>query len=229
MKQPRPESVLFLPPDLEALKRYIVPLNTEFTSLPVPGDGGWKIIRKDYRPAQRELRRLVQAWFDSGPNVKRLFDSEPTLTEAARHFQASIVATDGPTARLIYLTVPESTPIGPRSIALGLFLDFLLSPFNTRLGGPCAHCNQYFIKKNRRQKVYCSQRCGLRHTALTVNRNRRAKEHREMLEKAQESIARWAKSRVRADWKNSVSKDTMISKNWLTRRVKDGELVEPVR
>jgi hypothetical protein len=78
-------------------------------------------------------------------------------------------------------------------------------------------------------KVYCSQRCGLRHTALVVNRKRRAREHNERLETARRSAAKWAKSRARVDWKDWISKETRITKNWLTRRVKDGELIEPVK
>ena len=36
-----------------------------------------KKIGGDYRPIQKELRRLVQAWIRSGPNVSRLLDADP--------------------------------------------------------------------------------------------------------------------------------------------------------
>lgn len=233
MKRPASESVLLLPPDIEKLEGFVKPLNTEFFGLVMPNlplDGRWKVIKKDYRPVQQELRRLVQAWRDSGPNVSKLFEADPILAEAAGHFRAMMIPTTGPTARLLYLTVPEDMdPIAPHTLPLSLFLDFLLNPFNTRLGGPCARCGRYFIRKNLRHKIYCSQRCGLRHTAMAVNRKRRAAEHGEKLHRARESAARWAKSRTRTDWKDWVSRDTTISKNWLTRAARNAELVVPTK
>lgn len=133
-------------------------------------------------------------------------------------------------ARLFYLTAPESmNPIDPVTIAIGLFLDFLLNPLNTRLGGPCLNCGKYFVKENDQHRVYCSRHCGLRHTALAVNRRRRAREHDERLQIARKSAAEWAKSRSQVHCKEWVSGHTGISKNWLTRRLKSGELSEPVR
>lgn len=233
MKPSDADSILLIPSDLEKLERFVEPLNTEFFRLRMPNipfEGRWNTIKKDYRPVQRELRRLVQAWRDSGPNIRRLFETDPVLADAARRFPSHMIATEGPTARLVYVTVPENmNPGEPLEIALGLFLDFLLNPFNVRLGGPCAHCGKYFLRKNKRHGRYCTERCGQRQTALAVNRKRRAREYAEKLQSAQESTARWAKSRARTDWKEWVAKETTISKNWLTRAVGIGELSVPTK
>lgn len=230
MKRTRFESVLLAQPNMDRLKDFLLALNSRSFGFDLPPDRSWKIVRNSSHTVQRELRLLVQAWFDSGPNVKALFRSNAVLASAAQDLRAVIVANEGPTARLKIETIPVSmNAVEPLTIAHSLFLDFLLNPFNTRLGGPCAHCNQYFIRNDLRQKVYCSKRCGRKHTALEVNRNRRAREHRDKLEKAQISIAKWVKARTRADWKDWVSKDPTISKNWLTRRVNSDELIEPIR
>jgi hypothetical protein len=231
MNRPGLESVLLLPPDLERLKRFVHPLNTEFSWTLSPIDGRLQRVPVDYRPVQQELRRLVQAWFESGPNVSKLFAADPVLARAALHFPAHIVATDGATARLLYVTVPDSrNPGEPLTIALGLFLSFLLNPFNTRLRGPCAQCGKYFVMKNKRQKVYCSTRCGRTATSLAVNRKRRAREHNERLQTARKSISKWLKStRTPIGWKEWVHRETRISKHWLTRAVRNGELKESIK
>ncbi len=230
MKRSTSGSVLLITPDLEGLRRFVEPLNTEFFRFPVPTASGWQGVLKDYRPTQRELRRLVEAWRSSGPNVEKLLQSDSVLAKAAQKFSAGLIPTKGPTARLFYLPVSESLdPADPTTTALGLFLDFLLNPFNTQLGGPCLKCGKYFVKENRRHRVYCSKRCGLRHTALEVNRKRRADDHAAKLRIVRDSILRWTRSRTQMDWKDWVLLETRISKNWLTRRLKSGELSEPVK
>ena len=131
----------------------------------------------DYRPTQTELYRLIVAWRASGPNVTKLFENEKDLAIAAWNVQSSLIATRGPCAKLICTPAPQNMrPDEPRFIAFGLFLSFLLNPFNERLGGPCTRCGEYYVKKNNRKaSSYCSPKCGSRFTSqLTNRRNRQA-------------------------------------------------------
>jgi hypothetical protein len=229
MARSKQESVLASVPDMEALKRFILLLNIE-EYWPASLIEGRQKVGGDYRPVQKELRRLVREWFNSGPNVSKLLDADPMVDRAARDFRPHFVPTKRGTARLAYLTVPEYLPqVKPLEIALGLFLNFLINLNNERLGGPCKHCGNYYVKNTKRQVEYCSERCGHKHTSQTVIRKNRQQEHKENLEKAKRSSVMWAKNKRSKDWKEWVSNDTQISKHWLTRAVRKGELVVPVK
>jgi hypothetical protein len=116
----------------------------------------------------------------------------------------------------------------PRRIALGNFIDFLLNPFNEKLGGPCKRCGKYYVKRTKRQAVYCSKRCGRRQTALSASRKRRKQEHLDRLKLAKQMVLGWVKTNKSQSWKEWIhSREPTISKNWLTRAVRKGELVEP--
>lgn len=224
------DSVLFLAPDIETLKMFVGALNTDFYYFPIPINGGWQRHKGDYRPVKRELRRLVQAWFDSGPNVAKLFSGDPELALAAMHCRLLLIPTKTSRAKVMCVTVPEKMPPGePLEIALGLFLGFLIDPYNERLSGPCKHCDKFYVKKTKRQIVYCSKRCGLNHTSQSVLRKRRLREHLATLKKAERFATRWAAARTSKDWKSWVNKEALISKNFLTRAVRKGELTEPVK
>ncbi len=224
------EPVLLLTPDAETLKMFVGALNTDFFYLPIPVRGGWQRIKGDYRPVQRELCRLVQGWFESGPNVVKLFSADPVLAQAALQCRAHLIATKTGRAQILCTTVPENMRPGePLEIALGLFFGFLINPYNERLGGPCKHCGKYYVKRTKRQIVYCSKQCGLKHTSRTALQKQRQQEHLYKLSEARRSAAKWAKTKTSKDWKEWVSKDALISKNFLTRAVRNGELVEPVK
>jgi hypothetical protein len=227
----RKQSILLFAPDLEELKGFTEPLNTEFFWFRSPAKGGSERVLIDYRPVQKELRRLVRAWFDSGPNVIKLLESDPILAREARRFRAQLIPTSAGHAKLDYLTAPEKmNPAEPLATALGLFLDFLLNPFNERLGGPCAYCGKYYVKKTERKKtVYCSERCGHRVTSRLANKERRDREHNEQLELAKRWTLKWLNAKTATPWKEWVSRRTRIKKHWLTRAVRNGELVEPVK
>jgi hypothetical protein len=231
MTKSKQESILLFAPDLEDLKGFIEPLNTDGFWYRSPVEGGRERVWIDYRPVRRELRRLIQAWFDSGPNVAKLLSADPVLAREARRFRAELFPTETGRAKLMYLTAPEKMdPAEPLATALGLFLDFLLNPFNEQLGGPCAHCGKYYVKKTERKRtVYCSERCGHRVTSRLANKDRRDREHKEQLELAKRWTMKWLDVKTALPWKDWVSNRTHIKKHWLTRAVKRGELVEPVK
>ena len=221
----RQDPILIAPSDAIALIKFVKALNAESVEIDVPKEGGSEKLKIDNRPVRRELRRFVRAWFESGPNVERLFSNDLILGKAALEIPARILATQGAGARVTFAT--SRNDISPRGFALGLFFDFLFNPLNEKLGGPCKHCGIYYVKKTGRQLVYCSQRCGLRHTAISATRGRRAQEHLDGLEIAKRLTVEWIETSKSIPWKEWVhSRQPTISKNWLTRAVRKGELVE---
>jgi hypothetical protein len=229
MAKKKQEPIIFFFSGLDALKRFVQLLNTiDYWSASLIE--GRQKIGGDYRPIQKELHRLVQAWFRSGPNVQKLLDANPMLDQKAREFRPNFVPTKGRTARFAYLVTPEySSTANPLEIALGCFLSFLLNPYNDNLGGPCKYCGKYYVKNTKRQTVYCSQRCGLKQSSKNAIRKSRDRDRQRNLEKAKHFMEEWATTRTTKDWKVWVSGRAQISKNWLTRAVQNGELVEPVK
>jgi hypothetical protein len=226
------ESVLLFTPDLEQVKGFVHRLNTkEFQFLSPDKDGARRWVSKDYRPVQAELHRLVSAWSQSGPNVSKLLAREPILARASQRFQAHLVPTNTGVAKLTYTPVSETlNPVEPLTTALGLFIGFLLNPYNKRLSGPCAYCGQYFVKETQRKKtVYCSEVCGHRVTSRIANQKERERVHVEQLQRVDKSLAEWSVAITGKDWKDWVHVDTQISKNWLTRANKRGEISVPVK
>jgi len=225
-----PVPVLAGAPSLATLERFVQLLNMEDY-----WSASWIESRKkiggDYRPIQRELRRLVGAWFRSGPDVRALLNADPKLDEETRKFRPFFIPTRGATARLAYLAVQEYSPQAkPVEVALGLFLPFLLNPYNEKLGGPCKHCGNYFAKKTERKiSVYCSEKCGHRLTSRLANKHRRERGHERKLERANRWILRWCNTKTAIPWKEWVSNQAQIKKHWLTMAVRNGELVEPAK
>jgi hypothetical protein len=229
MAKRKPEAIIFHISGLDAVKRFVQLLNTEDYWSASLIEGRRK-IGGDYRPIQKELRRLVQAWFRSGPNVQKLLGANPMLDQEARKFRPHFIPTKGRTAALAFLVTPEySSTADPLEIALAHFLAFLLNPHNEKLGGPCKHCGRYYLKNTKRQNVYCTQRCGLKQSSQNAIDKSRKREYEKKLLKAKLSMEEWAAMKTTKDWKVWVSGRAFISKNWLTRAVKKGELVEPAQ
>jgi hypothetical protein len=124
---------------------------------------------------------------------------------------------------------PEySTEAKPVEVALGLFLRFLINPFNEKLGGPCRHCGNFYVRKTERKKsVYCSEKCAHRQTSLRANEARRGREQEKGLQRVERAIAKWLAERTSKPWKEWVSNETPYKKHWLTRAVRNKELIEP--
>ena len=218
-------------PTLDTLKMFVDALNTDFFTFISPGKDGWKKVRGDYRAVNKELRRLVQAWFDSGPNVEKLWSEDPALARLPHIVRAYMFPSKGSRAYLTYMDGPETglSPGNPLEIALGLFFLFLLNPYNEKLGGPCKRCWKYYVKKTERQIVYCSKGCGRKHTSKVFIQKQRQQEHLETIEKAKQYLAKWASTNTRKGWKEWVSDNTLVSKHWLSRYERNGEIVVPVK
>ena len=166
----------------------------------------------------------------SGPNVCRLFDANPIVSQKALDFRPHFTPTPGSTARLAYLAAVEySEHTSAREIAVELFLRFLLNPYNEKLGGPCKYCDKYFVKKTKRQTVYCSELCGQRFTSRKALEDSRKRETARKIKETKQSIIEWLDKGEGKEWKVWVSRRTRITKNWLTRATKNDLIKEPVK
>jgi hypothetical protein len=175
------------------------------------------------------LRQLIKAWYDSGPNLEKMLQQDRELAHRVqRDWKVFLVPTKSGGAFLAFSpSAYESGLHRGEAIALHIFMNFLIHPQWERLGGPCARCDLYYIKKTRRQKVYCSKRCGRVSTAAAATRKALDHQKMEKLECAEGAIRLWEKGARQQPWKEFVSKRCGITPRFLTRAVNDRRLSEP--
>jgi hypothetical protein len=231
MARAHPDSILLMPPGLPELRGFVNGLNTKGLRFLVPSPKGKQWVDVDLALVNAELHRLVHAWFKSGPNTRKLFATNPSLVLKARSFRTELIPTNTGCVQLIYGDTAENMgPREPVDIAQSAFLRFLLNPYNKMLAGPCANCGGFFMKTTRRKKaVYCSAECGRRVTSRLANELRRRRDYEKQLSKAQHWVERWQSTTASKPWKDWVASYARISKHWLTRAVRTGQLAEPVR
>lgn len=177
----------------------------------------------------RSLRTLVGKWKASGPNIEKLKQQDPVLWERIELVTVSIKPTASGQVLIEPVGIPRENQglSNDEGLLFGFFLMLLMNPLWKKLGGPCARCQKYFVKRSQRQKVYCSKRCGPLETSIAINRKRRKSEHQDKLSKVTRWIAQWENSRSKRDWKDWVSSKSGISRHFLTRAVGKGEIREP--
>jgi len=179
------------------------------------------------------LREIVEVWKASGPNLTRLsrdrfrFRTNVDRYWKARPLEVSWGASGGVGIVHTFSDRHEQTPYEE---ALRFFSLLIFNCEWYKLGGPCARCGNYYIKKRASQKVYCSRRCGNAATAVIRTRERLATEHKDKLRRAAEAAQKWSRARTRLDWRQWVShKEPDISVKFLTRAVNNGELKSPTK
>lgn len=170
----------------------------------------------------------MHAWRESGPNLAVLFQEHPELRNASRKIQVEVRLTP-PANGILWLQPGRSgePPFDYFPTPIDFFIHFVINPKCESLGGPCATCDNFYLMNTRRQLVYCSQACGLRASSRTANMERRKREHADKISAAHSAITNWLKSKTRDDWKSWVERKTFISKHWLTRAERNGELTIP--
>jgi hypothetical protein len=177
-----------------------------------------------------ELRRLVEAWQKSGPNLAKMFEADEVLATRAKHGRTLLAATNTGKGHLLWLpNPPDFDLLSWKDHALTHFVDLIVNPQWHKLGGPCERCDNYYVKKTSRQKTYCSRRCGSVLTALATTRKRRAEERAHKVRRAQAAADQWPTAPTRRPWKEWVWVRTKITIKWLTRAVNKGDLKVPVR
>jgi hypothetical protein len=174
-----------------------------------------------------ELRMLINAWLTVGADWQRFVE---TMLKAGQPFPCEgrfFIPAGLPRPVLVPVPVPGSTH------AQGVFLQFILHPESENLGGPCARCRKYFLKKTRHQKVYCSRSCVAFATATKATRRSRDAHHAQLLQWASDAVAEWERTKTRITWKvwtvkrfSTTHKPTITEKS-LTRWVNTGELKPP--
>jgi hypothetical protein len=206
------------------------------------GSGPQETLLLPLSEMQSELRRLIEMWHESGPNLGKLFRKYPELEEKTRWGKTRLrVMPDGagyldwePVTPDNHLVTDKADFASDSYRALGFFMMLITNPLSHLLAGPCATsgCGRYFDKESKRARKYCSPECGSAATAAAaVNKGRREKNSRKV-RIAQRSIAKWKRGSRKADWKRSVVRDTSgqndkLTMNWLTRAVRRGDIADP--
>jgi hypothetical protein len=211
-----------------------------------------ELLNSDKHPELREhLRELVKAWQDSGPNLeKMIWGSHKHLHNylEALYSRVSWMPTTGGRAMLfvipdvrqlaelvgqerVYRQKPNGTWMFNREAeAWKEFGYFTLNPHCEELAGPCARCGNYYVKKRKSQKVYCSRRCGNAATAVVRTAKKVKDERQKKTLRAKALIRKWntLKGRSGLVWKEWLRKqEPSITDKFVTRRVNAGELPEP--
>jgi hypothetical protein len=176
-----------------------------------------------------ELRRLVAAWFASGPNLRKMLHSDFVLWGAVQNAWASrYLPTGKGRAYIALFPEPDSGENeSAKDEAHKLFAALTLNSQCNLLAGPCARCGAYYIKKTRRQKVYCSQRCGSAATALPAVRKKRAAERARKVTLVRAALSRWKSAPSGQNWKEWVSKRTGLTVKWLSQAANRGDFSPP--
>lgn len=192
--------------------------------------GSKRRIKLKPTKSQTELQRLVQQWMNSGPNLVELFKSDPELENRLRFGRTQLYPMHDGRGHLDWSPEISGTVLRPyEREALQDFMTLITNPLWKYLGGPCGRCGNYYLKKTKRQKVYCSRTCGLKTTAASAMRQRRLREQGKRIRNAQSFVDEWSKQKRRLAWKPWVSNRTGYTVRWITRAVNSGELRPPDR
>jgi hypothetical protein len=217
------------------LQRTVDALNGKLPCEQVLGPDDALVQERRFKQTPPLLRRLVQAWLLSGPDLGKFsFDQRQMWADVDRYWKSAtrlnplrIVGAPGGGAAFFLNCCPEPDPYDE---ALRWFTELLFNPECNRLAGPCPRCGNYYIRRSARNKVYCSRSCGTRATALAATRERRDEEHADKLRRAAQAAREWTIARTKKEWKPWVSgRHPDITPKFLTRAVNKRELEPPTK
>jgi len=165
---------------------------------------------------------------ESGPDLIKMFKKEPELESRIRYGETWFYPAHDGRGHLDW--IPEITGDAQpahKDQALRDFLMLITNPQWELLGGPCPRCGDFFLKKTRRRRVYCTRKCSSATTAdQAVNQDRQRK-HAKKIEIAQCAIGKYSEQKRRLAWKQWVSNQTGYTIKWITRAVNNGDLQPP--
>jgi hypothetical protein len=165
---------------------------------------------------------------DSGPDLIKMFEKEPDLEPRIRYGRTLFYPTHDGRGHLDWLPKFASTSRPSyRNEALQDFMVLITNPLWELLGGPCQRCGDYYLKKTKRQKAYCSRSCSSAATAVPAVTRQRQQEHAEKIRRAQAAIEKWSKAKRTLGWKDWVINHTGYKLQWITRAVNNGRLRPP--
>jgi hypothetical protein len=221
MQQVR-KSVIVLTDALRGLENIVAELN--------------RVEGAELVPSALELRRIIQQWQDSGPNLAKLCFSDWRLwAEAQQAFHPTLRLTKSGCAQISFLSnigahgvMTSLGAAGVRHYALCFFNALLINPLWQKLGGPCERCKKYYVKNRREQKLYCGRRCGSLASAERCTRERLNRARKQKLDQARELARRWRTARTDKGWKQWIhGKNSEITPKWLTIAVNKYGLETP--
>jgi hypothetical protein len=219
------------------IKAVVDALNANELASLLTSEGPGSTAHGDYDQKLREtptiLRKIVHAWWKSGPNLQKFRLANRKVSEDADLFWSrtpiQLFWGDSGNAEFFHtvLDEPGSTPYEE---AIRFFLLLITNPYAHKLAGPCARCGNYYLKKRASQKIYCSRRCGNATTATVRTREQRIQNHADKLGRSGAAIQKWMRTQTKLDWKLWVCRrEPDITPKFLTRAVNRGELKPPVR
>jgi len=181
----------------------------------------WKGKNYGHKDAVR-LRRLVLAWKEAGCDLRKTqleTDDRARLEGFAQGIRVRFES-DG----TLHLVDFYSQPYDAAAMN---FTRLIRNSQRVRLGGPCRHCDQWYVSKTQRETLYCSPRCGgsaAKDAERKRKRDRLISGVRKALRNYETRPARFAEM----GWKEFVAKAVPgAGKKWLTMAVKSGEIFPP--
>jgi hypothetical protein len=199
------------------------------------------IALNDEHPIRRsEMRRLITAWAESGPDVRKLLERNTELKPYLYDKRGwptwkAIPWLEGSGIRVMIMPEgPEdpgdSTEDLIRDEARLMFMRFLINPLRDKILGPCAYrsCKKYFLRQGARRPIYCSRDCQRNEGAIRLKLERYNEERSEKLKRVNATIKQWARSPTKCDWKTFVVKSWIdITPRFLAQAITRGDLVAP--
>jgi hypothetical protein len=211
-------------------------LNKEEARVPVAvkgGDWDWEWRTVNVVERKQEIRQLVGLWQESCRDLNALFKKYPELQKACTTGKAFLIPDRDGKAQLAWSPTIGEVQLSPQKReALVHFIRFLVNPLSSKLQGPCARCESYYLQKRVNNKTYCRSQCGSGKTALASTQARREKAHKAKLEIARMAVLQWKPKH--GDWKEFVvtkvnaSLRDHISTKWVTRVMNNGKLEQPL-
>jgi hypothetical protein len=193
---------------------------TQITTHEVKRPNDRRTIRLNPSEMQIELRRLIDLWISSGPNVRKMFRREPALDIRVQQGKTIFYPLPGGRGYLEWIPIPaKATTLAPQNQALEYFMTLITNPLWEMLGGPCPCCEDFYLKKTKRRRVYCSRRCSSTATAVPSVSRKRQMVQADRIRCAQDAISEWSKAKRSHPWKDWVSSRTGYNVKWITRAV----------
>jgi hypothetical protein len=191
------------------------------------------IRRLPYSDRQIKLRSLISRWMASGPNLRKLLEADPKLMRLVSSGTTQFYPGTEGRGYLDWQPSPPKEGLENDEIeAAEAFARLITNPLWATLCGPCPQCEDYFLRKTDRKRVYCSQRCSSRHTAISATAEKRLQTSKEKILKAQHEIREWKKAKPKANWKVWIAARASRSRisltvHWLSRAVNSGAISPP--
>jgi hypothetical protein len=164
-----------------------------------------RVVRLPFKESQDELRRLVEQWQQSGPNLRKLFEQRPELKEMTTDGVTRFWPTDSGRGHLEWeARTNPGGPLTPLQEAVKEFMNLLTNPLWQRLGGPCPRCKDYFWKK-RADQTHCTKKCSTFESSVSATKRAREREHSKRIRRAQDAIDKLSERNRGSNWKEFVA------------------------